>query len=42
MWKNLVEPDMSQLTKWRMRISFSIPKATDTQSEYVIRTDVPQ
>jgi len=35
MWKNIVERDRPQMTVWRMRIECWIPKATDTQSEYV-------
>ena len=35
--KNIVKPDTSQMTIWRMRISCLIPKATNTHthSEYV-------
>ena len=36
MWKYLVEPDVSRMTIWRMRIAFWIRKVTDTHSEYVI------
>jgi hypothetical protein len=35
-WKSSVEPGRPQMTKWRMRIAGSIPKATITDSEYVI------
>ena len=35
-WKTIVEPDKPQMTIWRMRIAFRIPKATNTHSEYVI------
>jgi len=35
MWKYFVEPGRSLMTIWLMRIAFSIPKATNTQSEYV-------
>jgi hypothetical protein len=35
-WKNMVQPDRPQLTIWPMRIACSIPKATNTRSEYVI------
>jgi len=38
MWKNLVAPDIPQLTIWRRCISFLINKATTTHSEYVILT----
>ena len=34
--ENAVEPDRPQTTTWRMRIACWIPKATNTQSEYVI------
>jgi hypothetical protein len=36
MWTNIVQPGRSQMTIWRMRISRWIPKATNTDSEYVI------
>ena len=36
MWKNTVERGRSHMTIQRMRIAFWIPKATNTQSEYVI------
>jgi len=36
MWKNIVQPDMQQMTVWRMRIACWIPKVTNTHSEYVI------
>ena len=36
MEKNNVEPDRPQMTVWRMRIAFCVPKATNTCSEYVI------
>ena len=35
MWKNTVYPDMPQMTIWRMRIVYWIPKATYTHSESV-------
>jgi hypothetical protein len=38
MWKNIVEMDKPQMTLLRMRIACWIPKATDTNSEYVILT----
>ena len=41
MWKNMLEPDRSQMTIRRMRIAFWIPMATDTHSEDVIRIDFP-
>ena len=33
MWKNIVEPNISQMIVWRMRILRCLPKATNTQSE---------
>jgi len=36
MWKNSVESDRLQMTIWRMRIACWIPKAKNTNSEYVI------
>jgi len=42
MWKNIVEPDRTQMTIWRMRIACWIPKATNTHSEYVILIGFPQ
>ena len=36
MWKNVVEPEGPQMTTRRMRIACWVPKATNTQSEYVI------
>jgi hypothetical protein len=30
MWRNLVEPDRSQMAIWRIRIACWIPKATDS------------
>jgi len=35
-WKNIVESDRPQMTIWRMRIAYWVPKATNTHSEYVI------
>jgi hypothetical protein len=35
MWENILEPDRSQMTIWRMRNACWIPKATNTHSEYV-------
>jgi hypothetical protein len=42
MWKNTVELDRPQTTIWRMRIACWIPKATNTQSKYVIHIAFPQ
>jgi len=36
MWENTVQPDRPQMRIQRMRIACWIPKATDTQSEYVM------
>jgi hypothetical protein len=36
MWKIIAQPARPQMTIWRMRIAYWIPKATDTHSEYVI------
>jgi len=35
-WGKTEESVRTQMTIWRMRISFGLPKATDTYSEYVI------
>jgi len=35
MWKNTIEPGMPQKTIWRRSIACWIPKARNTQSEYV-------
>jgi len=34
--KKILKPDRPQMTIRRMRFTFQIPKATNTQSEYVI------
>ena len=39
MLKNIVEPDRPQMTIWRMRIEYRIPKASNTHSEYDIFID---
>ena len=36
MWENVVDPERQRMRAWRMRIARCIPKATNTQSEYVI------
>jgi len=36
MWKNIVEPERSQITIWCKHIVCCIPKATNTHSDYVI------
>ena len=40
-WENSVERGMPQMAMWRMRISCCIPKATNTNSECVIRIAFP-
>jgi hypothetical protein len=35
MWKNTVQRDRPQMKIWRMSISCCVPKATNTQSEYI-------
>jgi len=35
-WENIVQPGRPQMTIWRTRIAYWIPKATNTFSEYVI------
>jgi len=35
-WKNPVQSDRPQMTIWRMRIAYWIPKATNAYSEYVL------
>jgi hypothetical protein len=34
-WKNIVDRGKPQVTIWRMRITFSIPKATNTHTQVV-------
>jgi len=41
MWKNIVEPDRSQMTVWRMTIACCITKATNTHLEYAILMAFP-
>jgi hypothetical protein len=38
MWKNIVEPDRQQMTIWRMRFEYWMPKVTNTHSEYAVHT----
>jgi len=38
MWKNTIQTDRPPIKICRMRIAFWIPKATNTQPEYVILT----
>ena len=40
-WKNIVQPDRSQITIWRMRCAWWIIKATNTHSQYVTLTAFP-
>ena len=40
-WKNTVHPDTTQITIWHMRITCWIPKATSTNSEFVILIAFP-
>jgi len=42
MWKNVVVGQARDGNiKWRMRIACWIPKATDTDSEYIMHIDFP-
>jgi len=41
MWKNIVEPGSLQMTIWRMRIAYWIPKTKNTHSECVILVAFP-
>jgi hypothetical protein len=41
MWRNMVEPDRTQMTIWRMRFACWMTKATDTHSQCVILNDFP-
>ena len=41
MWKSKVDSDRPQVTIWRMRIAYWIPKATNTHSVYVIHIAFP-
>jgi len=40
--KNILKPYRPQMTIWRMRIAWWMPKATNTHSEYVILIAFPQ
>jgi len=40
-WKDIVEPDGTQMKIWRMRITRSIPKTTNILSEYIILIAYP-
>ena len=41
MWKNVVEPDKSQMSKWRVLIECLIHVATNIHSKYVICIPFP-
>jgi hypothetical protein len=34
-WKGVIQPERPQMTIWRTRIAYWVPKATDTHSQYV-------
>jgi hypothetical protein len=40
-WKNIAVRGRPRMTIWRMRVACWIPKATNTNSEYVILINVP-
>ena len=41
MWKNITEQARPHMTIWRMRTASWTPKATNTQSEYVLLISFP-
>ena len=41
MWKNIIEPQRLQMTKWRMRFACWKHKATNAYSEYIILIAFP-
>jgi len=41
MWKNIAGPDRQQMTIWRMRVPYWLPKVTNIFSEYVILIAFP-
>jgi hypothetical protein len=41
MWKNIAGSDRQQMTIWRMRVAYWLPKARNTFSEYVILIAFP-
>jgi hypothetical protein len=41
LWFNIVELNRPRLTIWRMSVARWIPKATNTQSEYVLLISLP-
>jgi hypothetical protein len=36
-WTNIIKPDRPHMTKWRIRIACCSPKATNKDSEYIIK-----
>jgi hypothetical protein len=42
MWKNMAEPDRTQMTTWHMHIACCIPMVTNTHSEHVVLIALPQ
>jgi hypothetical protein len=40
-WENIVQSGKPQTTKWRMRITCWLPKATNILSEYVLLIACP-
>jgi len=40
MWKNIVQRGKPQKKMWRMRIACSIPKATNTQAQFISVTHI--
>ena len=41
LWKNIVQPDRPEITRWRMHMAWWMPKAINTPSEYVILNVFP-
>jgi hypothetical protein len=41
MWKNIVEPDSTQMKIWRMRVACWITKTTQANPEYAILIAFP-
>jgi len=42
MWKDIVEPDRSQMTKWLTFFAYWIPQPTDIRLEYVLLMTYPR
>ena len=40
-WENIVERGRRQMTVWRMRVAYFIPKATNTHAGYVTLIALP-